>query len=285
MTWQLVVQFLYRRVRQSSYYPPPFFFFFIPLRQDLVQEGSCGLIHAAEKFDPARGYAFSTYARHWIRQHISRALARHARMIRLPQRVHEKVVTMGKVRTEMSTVLGRDPTLLEVAERAHVAPQVARFYAAAAAPVRSVDSAVRTSKGSHRSDHLEASASATITIEDRLVDTVNMRPEEEVEGLLLKRELEKKLLSVLPEVEREIILLRFGLKDGRPRSYDEVIESMQGYPEIQSKKCVIKAETRAFYKLRKPSIINQLSELRSCVSDYEAISTSTGAPREDDLTR
>lgn len=256
----------------------------LPMR-DLVQEGSCGLIHAAEKFDPARGYAFSTYARHWIRQHISRALARHARMIRLPQRVHEKVVTMGKVRTEMSTVLGRDPTLLEVAERAHVAPQVARFYAAAAAPVRSVDSAVRTSKGSHRSDHLEASASATITIEDRLVDTVNMRPEEEVEGLLLKRELEKKLLSVLPEVEREIILLRFGLKDGRPRSYDEVIESMQGYPEIQSKKCVIKAETRAFYKLRKPSIINQLSELRSCVSDYEAISTSTGAPREDDLTR
>ena len=233
------------------------------------------MIHAAQKFDPAQGHKFSTYARHWIRQHISRALARNSRMIRLPQRVHEKVVSMGKVKTEMSTVLGRDPTLSEIAERVQVAPKQARMYAAAAAPVRSV------SKPSGAADGLlvpSAEASAT-TMEDRIVDTYTVTPEAEVEASILKREMEKQLLSVLPEIEREVILLRFGLKDGRPRSYEEVIELMEG-TEIHSKKCVIKAETRAFYKLRKPSIITQLSELRSCVGDYEAIGSACGAPEQ-----
>ena len=104
-----------------------------------MQEGCCGLISAAERFDPARGFRFSTFAKHWVRQHMSRALARNSRMIRLPQRVrspppspglhgrashtvgpsqvHEKVVSMGKMMSDMTADLGREPTLQEIASK------------------------------------------------------------------------------------------------------------------------------------------------------------------------
>lgn len=115
----------------------------VPL-SDLMQEGSCGLIHAAERFNPSLGRAFSTYATFFVRQRVSRALANHGRVIRLPSRVHEKLTTMGRARSHLLAEMGRDPTLDEIACRMGMTPKKVALYMDAARPVHSLDAALRT---------------------------------------------------------------------------------------------------------------------------------------------
>jgi len=213
--------------------------------QDLVQEGVCGVIHAAERFDPARGIMFSTYAKHWIRQFISRAVARHSRMIRLPQRVHERVVTMARVKSDMSVKLGRDPTLQEIAHSASLSPDHVKKYTHISQAVSSLDQTRRSFPGRANRD-----ASATLSLQDVIVDKSHPCPEQHTDRRLLRDEL-LRLLDQLPELERKVITLRFGLTDGRPKTHEEVFEELTN-SEVSSQKCVKLAENRALYKLRKP---------------------------------
>jgi len=225
----------------------------VPFR-DLIQEGSCGLIYAAERFDPAQGHKFTTYAVHWIRKHVSRCVASHSRMIRLPQRVHEKVVTMNRVKAMMSATLGREPSLEEVAQHTKVRlnPTKAKSYEVAARRISSLDATTKA-----------ASAPAAATLGDLVVDLSSPGPEEHADKALLRAELAV-LLSSLPEMEREVIELRFGLKDGQPKGYEEVIEALKR-PELTTKREVVNTEDRAFYKLRKPSTIAKMLEIKEAL--------------------
>ena len=220
-----------------------------------VSQGTCGLIHAAELFDPTRGYQFTTYAVHWIRKHVSRCVASHSRMIRLPARVHEKVVTMNRVKALLSASLGRDPSLEEVAQhvRVRLDPRKAADYEAAArrtAWTASLDASV---------------GKACITLGSRkaslgelVVDCSSPQPEDLAGTAQVKDELAA-LLGDLPDLERSVIELRFGLKDGRRRSLVEVAREL---PELGTKKAVENCVSRALYKLRKPSTIAKMSDMK-----------------------
>jgi len=215
----------------------------VPFR-DLLQEGSVGLIDAAERFDPALGFQFSTYATQWVRKYVSSALVKHGRAIRLPQRAHEEVVKLEKTRSRMEALLGRDPTLDEVATEARFKPAKAKLLAASAQAISSLDQAIGKAAGTTRSD---------------LIADPNPRtPAAVAEHAALKGELDQ-LLALLPSLERQVVILRFGLLEGKPHSYEEVIARI---PELMDKKSVIKAETRALYKLRKPSTVAKMSQLR-----------------------
>lgn len=213
--------------------------------QDLVQEGVCGVIHAAERFEPSRGIMFSTYAKHWIRQHISRAVARHSRMIRLPQRVHERVVTMARVKSDMHAQLGRDPTVQEIALSARLSADKVKSYTHISQSVSSLDQTRRSAAGKANRD-----ASATLSLQDVVVDRSHPCPEQHTDRNLLRDEL-LRLLDQLPELEKKVISLRFGLMDGRPKTHEEVFEELT-HSGVSSQKCVRLAENRALYKLRKP---------------------------------
>uniref|UniRef100_A0A7S2CAM9 RNA polymerase sigma-70 domain-containing protein n=1 Tax=Florenciella parvula TaxID=236787 RepID=A0A7S2CAM9_9STRA len=212
--------------------------------QDLVQEGSCGLIKAAERFDPTRGYVFSTYARHWIRQFMSRALANNSRMIRLPARVHEKVQTVSRIASDLQSDLGREPTVDEIVRRTGLDAKSVQRYRKAAVRVRSWE------EGSdQRRKGLEGEV---LGIKEGIMDDSPM-PQELVEGSMLSQDL-RSVVDQLPQLERDVISLRYGLNDGTPKTITEVINSLRsGNPaEEYCSSRVKSAERRAFRKLRKP---------------------------------
>jgi len=225
----------------------------VPFR-DLVQEGSCGLIYAAERFDPALGFKFSTYAVHWIRKHVTRSVAQHSRMIRLPQRAHETVVTMRRVRGQMAMEMGRVPTISELAKHPHLAMNVksARRLVAAARPIKSLD--VHARKSALNSEGLE------LTLGHIVADTTSEGPERAASKTLFRAELAE-LLAALPDIERDVIEMRFGLQGGTALSYEEVISRVNS-ARLTTKKDVIAVQNAAMYKLRRPSTIARMSELK-----------------------